>query len=212
MARLEEGAECEGGRLIASFLLSLGSALGYSLNLLCPLPACLLILSFPFFSPPSCPLCLHRFLSGSLTLSLSLAPWVSPSLLPDPHIPQALLFLGWGLHHCRKDWDQADMVTSWPPRPGQLAELSGNFPAFGSLAGQRGTGARGGIVISGNDPSRRPGFRAESSSTYPSAIHFSSVLVCLKRGGPCWARRPNLLKWLVPKLPTVQAQAWPVWW
>ena len=26
MARLEEGAECEGGRLIASFLLSLGSA------------------------------------------------------------------------------------------------------------------------------------------------------------------------------------------
>ena len=39
MARLEEGAECEGGRPIASFLLSLGSALGYSLNLLCPLPA-----------------------------------------------------------------------------------------------------------------------------------------------------------------------------
>ena len=79
------------------------------------------------------------------------------------------------------------------------------FLAFGSLAGQRGAGAGGGIVISGNDPSRRPGFRAESSSTYPSAIHFSSVLVCLKPGGPFWARRNNLLKCLVPKLPTIQA-------
>lgn len=84
------------GREADSFLLSLGSALGYSLNLLCPLPACLLIFSFPFFSPPSCPPCLHRFLSGSLTLSLPLAPWVSPSLLPEPHIPQALLLLGVG--------------------------------------------------------------------------------------------------------------------
>lgn len=61
-------------------------------------------------------------------------------------------------------------------------------------------------MISGNVPSRRPGFRAESSSTYPSAIYFSSALVCLKPGGPCWPRRPNLLKWLVPKLHTVQAQ------
>lgn len=41
----------------------------------------------------------------------------------------------------------------------------------------------------------------------PTPWPFTSLgsLVCLKPGGPCWARRPKLLKWLAPNLPTLQA-------
>lgn len=97
MAGLEEGVGREGGRPIASFLPSLDSALHY-----------LSVSSTP--SPLPSAHFLFSFLSSSLSapslhcsLSLSLAPWVSPFLLPELHSPQVLLHLGWDLHHSRKD-------------------------------------------------------------------------------------------------------------
>ena len=95
MARLEEGAECEGGRPIASSYLLAQHLATLSISSAPSLLVCSFSLFLSFLLPLAPP-CLHRFLSGSLTLSLPLAPWVSPSLLPEPHIPQALLLLGVG--------------------------------------------------------------------------------------------------------------------
>lgn len=119
-----------GGRQSAreadSFLLSLGSTCQLlSQSPLCPLPACLLIFSFPFFSPPSCPPCLPSLPLRLMTLSLPLAPWVSPSLLPEPHIPRPCFSWGIGAPPTTGRLGPGSVVTSWPPRPRRLAELSG---------------------------------------------------------------------------------------